>query len=274
MLQPVSNQEVQVYDDVIYGIQSQVIERLNQRTKVLQTTNMLQLKKQLSFIQSCLPVDKIDQEIEQDDRGKLTSKTISLQARKGPICTYYTVGMRVEGGIINFYSVDRCNVRMCNSTHGDFLTFEGDNYPLYKNTYQSIMASTLKKPYLMISKTKLVAIGAKNELAKRQSVLQKFYVARASDNEEVISSGEVREDQVLNVSPMTMNEFDDLFVIPAGRKSTDPVEFVIGAVIKGVNKGISREDTFLMDGSSDGNMSVYTLNIEPEIFIYFEKNAV
>ncbi|AQQ80349.1 DBP [Betabaculovirus altermyunipunctae] len=260
--------------DVIYDIQNQVITRMNCNVPVLRTNNMIMLKKQTSFLRNCLPLEKLENAIEIEDNGTLKSDKINLQMRKGPICSYYNVGLRVEGGIINFYTVDRCNVRLCKSEHGDFLTFEGDNYPLYINTYQSVMASTLKKQFLMISKTKLYSIGTKDEAAKRQSMLQKFYVARGADNEELLTSGELKEDQVVTISPMTMDEFETLFPLEKTKKTTEPVEFVVGAIIKGVNKGLSRDDVLKIDGSSDTNSSVYTLNIIPEIFVYFQKHVV
>ncbi|AKR17512.1 DBP-1 [Mocis latipes granulovirus] len=270
------NKEVANNNDVTFGIQHTVIERMHDarnRMMVLQTNtnHMMQLKKRLSFMQNKLPIQKLNEQITHDENGKMVSKTISLQKRQGLMCTYYNVGMRVEGGLINFYVVDRCQVRLCESIHGDFLTFEGDSYPLYINTYQTIMASTLLKPYLMITKTKLMTIGFKTDKAKRLAMLQKFYVATVDNNEEIYSKGELGEDQMLTVVPMTEEKFNSLFVMAPMKKSTDPVEFVVAAVINGVNKGISRDDMLMMDGSSDSNTSVYTLNIEPEIFIYFEK---
>lgn len=277
MLCPVknTNQEVALYNDAIYKIQRSVIDRMHQRTKVLQTnSNMLELKKQLNFTQSCMPITCIEEQITRDDNGKLASKTINLQKRQGLMnTTYYNIGMRVEGGLINFYVVDRCQVKLCESAHGDFITLEGDNYPMYINIYQGIMASTLLKQFLMINKTKLMTLG-KDDLAKKTAVLQKFYVATVDDNEEIYATGELKEDQMLTITPMTMETFDSLFTLGPMKKSTDAVEFVVGSVIVGVNKGVSRDEVYLMDGSSDSNTSVYALNVDHKIFIYFENKCV
>lgn len=270
-----TNQQVALFDDVIYKIQKSVIDRIHKRSMVLQTSsNMLELKKQLNFMQSCMPITCIEDEITRDDNGKLSSKSINLQKRQGLMSTtYYNIGMRVEGGLINFYIADRCQVKMCESTHGDFLSLEGDNYPMYINIYQSIMASTLLKPYLMINKTKLMTMG-KDDLAKKTAVLQKFYVASVEDNEELYATGELKEDQMVHVTPMTMEKFHTLFSLNPTKKSTDAVEFVVASVIIGVNKGVSRDELYMLDGSCDSNTSVYSLNVDHKIFIYFENKCM
>lgn len=271
-LVPINHEaEVAVCDDnVLYNIQNQVISRLTKREAVLQSNNMLQLKKQLMFMQSCMPVEKIEQQLSRDANGKITSQTINLQKRKSVNLTYYNVGLRVEGGLINFYTVDICSVRYCDSTSGKFLTFESENYNTYYNVYQNIMASTLQRPFVMITKTKVYSVGA--EIVKKMALLQKMYVAKATDNEETLSCGELKPDKMLNITPMTLTQFDNLFKFK-NKKSTDSHDFVVAAVIKGVNAGLSRDDWLMIDGSAQNNAMVYTLNVVPEIFIYFEKNV-
>lgn len=262
-------------NEVATHIQLTIIDRIKNRDKVLHAKNMLDLEKKLSFQHNCLPVDSIESSLTQNDAGKVVSKIISVSKKLGSTgtCTYFNIGAHVEGGLINYFTVTTGTVRKCKSVHGDFLTFDGDDFPMILNTYQKIMASALNKKHMLISKIKLLSIGLPTEVAKKQAVLQKFYVADPADNEEVLCSGELKQEDRIYVRPMTINEFDTLFKMEPTKKSTDPVPFLFAAVIKGVDKGVSREELMMLDGEMVNGNNVYTLHAVPEFFIYFSKDV-
>ncbi|AJK91735.1 dbp [Spodoptera frugiperda granulovirus] len=265
---------VAAQNEVVTSLKLVIIDRIKDKKMVFRAKNMLDLHKKLSFQHSCVPVDVIEPSLKIGKNGKLESDIVKVTKKMGPpgIC-YFFIGHEVEGGLISFFTATTGTARKCKSVHGDFITYEGDDFPIILHTYQKLIAGPVNKPQVLISKVKLLSLGLPNEVGRRQAVMQKFYVADPSDNEEMLCNGELKMEDHVYIRPMTPNEFETLFKIDATKKSSEDVPFLFAMSIKGVTKGVSREEMMLVSGETVNGNNIYTLNATPEIFIYFPQHV-
>ncbi|ABQ52013.1 dbp [Spodoptera litura granulovirus] len=237
--------------------------------KILDCVTYSNLDQCLSNLNSTQPFSNIHSMISVDEDNNWTVKNLSVLKKTVRTIKYYTFGVRATGGVVKFSVWDRCNIKLCKSEHGLFLSILGDRMPLYKNLFEKLMGMYMKTERVMIDRVKVIPVFPKDEMDKRQQLLDKMFIARQCDNEVNVSLNSLTQSLVL--TPMTSEKFDEIFKIIPGKKTGEMVRMVVGSIIHGVNENLSVDkEIFSFDDNSTAKDTDFMLNVVPFIYIYFE----
>nr|QKV49984.1 ORF59 protein [Plutella xylostella granulovirus] len=227
------------------------------------------LNKCLNFMKECLPISVLTELITYDDNNKMVvDDKLVCEKKSSKQKIMYNIGHRIKGGILNFYMWDRCVVRVCEGGFGNFLSIKGDNYPVIKVHLQKLMGKKFNEDMILINNYKVFSVPEKEEVDGRRYMMQKFFVAENVNNATNASSDKCIEPTTL--SPMSDEMFDALFKIERGKKFGQDITFVVGSIIKGVEEAKRDSEITTFNCSNVLVDNVYTMNIVPEMFIFFE----
>ncbi|QBQ01621.1 dbp [Hyphantria cunea granulovirus] len=251
--------------------QNRLLSTLNQQdSTALQCLSQFNtLRNRLTFMNDCLPMHKLGELITFDDQGNIiVDDKLVCKKMMGKQKILYDIGFKKRGGLLHYFVWDRCVVRLCDGQYGNFLSVEGDGYPLFKNTLQKLMGKKFGEDMVKISKIKVFNVPDRDEVASRHDMMHKFFVASADDNVMNASTNNSREPTI--VTPMSVEQFDRLFKIEKNKKVGQDVTFLVGAVLKGVEECKSESEITTFNSNNLLADSCFVMNIVPEIFIYCE----
>lgn len=233
------------------------------------------LKNVLQGFKLYTPIQQLSKMITKNERDELIVdkkvKIVKLD-HKNKIC--YNIGLHRLGGILSCCYWDRCKVKVCESKHGRFMVMTGEREPFMNDVVGELMGHFFHLTLRQASKEPIIFTGSNftnvppmDEVDRRKLFMQKFFVMSKDDNMENLASNQLNNKTVL--TPMTDATFERIFALQKSRKSSEPVDFFVGILFRGVNELLNRSN--LMSFTSDqplSSESEFVLNLEPYIFIY------
>lgn len=177
----------------------------------------------------------------------------------------YTIGLRVKGRPNGFAIADFGSVHRSKSIYGQFLSTTWSAIHEHNNVFSKIMDNYIKYEHPLKLESS-VCVHLPEKLHEREAKARQFLWVRRENNSEIYTTGQL--DRPLEVTPMTLNEFDHTFEMSNTEKPSQKVPVLVCGRIDGVKYGKEIQLTDI--NNRKFSEKPYSLAFKPVLYLILE----